>query len=102
MGLTLFAGPRTGVPLVRECPLNLECVVRERLSFTTCETFLGEALTVLADEDILSEDNGRIDFHRLDLFVFNQGEYWSVFERIGRYGFSRQEAGHGDGREEAH
>ena len=99
LGLTLFPGPKTGVPLVEECPLNLECVVRERLSFTTCETFLGEALTVLADEDIIGDENGRIDFHRLDLFVFSQGEYWSVFERIGRYGFSRKEADHGDGRE---
>jgi len=95
LGLTLFPGPQTGVPLVQECPLNVECVVRERLSFTTSETFLGEAVNVLADEHLIDDARGRIDFGKLELFVFNQGEYWSLFERIGRYGFSRQRASDG-------
>ena len=97
LGLTLFPGPKMGVPLIEECPLNVECVVRERLNFTTGETFIAEAVSVLVNEEIISDDHGRIDFERLDLFVFNQGEYWSVYERLGRYGFSREVTGHGDG-----
>jgi flavin reductase (DIM6/NTAB) family NADH-FMN oxidoreductase RutF len=85
----MFPGPRTGVPLVEECVVNVECTVREQLSFSRNETFLGEVMSVLADENLVSGDHGKIDFQKLELFVFNQGEYWSLFERIGRYGFSR-------------
>jgi len=96
LGLTLFPGPKSGVPLVEECPVNIECTVRERLSFHRSELFLGEVLTVLADESLHGPDQGKIDFGKLELFVYNQGEYWSLFERIGRYGFSRPGTSHVD------
>ena len=102
LGLTTFPGPKTGVPLIEQCPVNIECVVRERLSFNDNETFLGEVQSVLCDETLLSTDQGKIDFRKLELFVYNQGEYWSLFERIGRYGFTRQGQSHVDRLSETH
>lgn len=96
LSLTLFPGPKTGVPLIEECPVNVECTVRERVSFHGSELFLGEVVGVLADEALLGKDQGKIDFASLELFVFNQGEYWSLFERIGRYGFTRPGVNHVD------
>jgi flavin reductase (DIM6/NTAB) family NADH-FMN oxidoreductase RutF len=96
LGLTTFLGPKTGVPLIDQCPVNIECLVRERLSFNDNETFLAEVQSVLCDETLLTPDQGKIDFKKIELFVFNQGEYWSLFERIGRYGFSRQGESHVD------
>ncbi|MEJ2241806.1 MAG: flavin reductase family protein [Candidatus Bathyarchaeota archaeon] len=76
-------------PIIKECPVNIECKLKEIIPLGTHDLFLGEIVQVHVDKEILN-DKGTIDFRKADPFVFNQGEYWSINEKLGSYGFSKK------------
>ena len=76
-------------PLIKECPVNIECKLKEVIPLGTHDLFLGEIVQVHVDNEILDE-KGNIDFKKADPFVFNQGEYWSINKKLGNYGFSKK------------
>jgi flavin reductase (DIM6/NTAB) family NADH-FMN oxidoreductase RutF len=77
-------------PLIKECPVNLECRVKQVLALGSHDLFLGEVVAVHMDTEI-QDEKGRIDIGKTKLFAFCAGamEYWSLGERIGRYGFTK-------------
>ncbi len=87
LGLTRIKAQRVGAPLIAECPVNIECKVRHSLMLGTHEMFVGEIMVVHADESVL-DGGGNIDFLKAAPFCFNLGEYWSLREKIGSYGYS--------------
>jgi flavin reductase (DIM6/NTAB) family NADH-FMN oxidoreductase RutF len=90
-GLTAEPAEKVKPPLIRECPVNIECVVRDKLPLGVHHLFLGEVVCVHVDRDVLNEDE-RIDFSKISPFVYNQGEYWSLQKKIGVHGFSKQQS----------
>ena len=88
-GLTPEQADKVKAPLIRECPVNMECILKDRIPLGAHDLFLGEIVQVHIDQDILDE-NGNIDFTKADPFVYNVGEYWSIHKKIGTYGFSKQ------------
>jgi len=76
-------------PLIRECPVNIECILKKILSLGTHDMFIGEVVAVHADEDVLN-DKGSIDYQKASPFVYNQGEYWDLSAKIGNHGYSRR------------
>jgi flavin reductase (DIM6/NTAB) family NADH-FMN oxidoreductase RutF len=80
---------KVNVPMIQECPVNLECVLTDTISLGAHDLFLGEVVQVHIDENVLDE-KGKIDFSKADPFVFNIGEYWNLNKKIGSYGFSQQ------------
>ena len=77
-------------PLIRECPVNIECIVKDKISVGTHHLFLGEVICVHVDQDIL-DAKGEIDFRKAAPFTYNKGEYWSLGKKIGKYGFSKKQ-----------
>jgi len=77
------------VPVIAQCPVNIECRVRQTLPLGTHDLFIGEVVAVQADEDVL-DDRGLLDFAKARPVAFLNGEYRSVAEQIGTIGFSRQ------------
>ncbi len=88
--LTQEKATKVKAPLIRECPVNLECILKDVNPLGAHDIFLGEIVQVHVDEDIL-DDRGNIDFKKADPFVFNQGEYWNIHTKLGNYGFSKNE-----------
>lgn len=76
-------------PLVKEFPVNIECRVRETLSLGTHELFIAEILCVHADEGVLDE-GGDLAAAKLDPLAFVNGEYYSLGQLVGSYGFSKK------------
>lgn len=76
-------------PLIKECPINIECKLISATTLGSHDLFIGEVVAVHADKSILDSAN-RIDYGKARPFVYNQGEYWNLGKRIGRYGFSRE------------
>lgn len=74
-------------PLIHECPVNIECIVKNKIPVGAHHLFLGEIVRVHVDQDILN-DEGEIDFKKTAPIAYNQGEYWSLSKKIGEYGFS--------------
>ena len=88
-GLTPEPAEKVKPPLIRECPVNIEYIVKKKIPIGIHHLFLVEAVLVHLDQDILNE-NGNIDFTKVAPFVYNQGEYWSLHLKIGAHGFSKQ------------
>ena len=88
-GLTAEPAEKVKPPLIRECPVNIECIVKEKIPLGVHHLFLGEVVSVHVDQGVLDE-KGRIDFSKVSPFVYNQGEYWSLHRKIGVHGFSKQ------------
>ena len=74
-------------PMIKECPVNIECKLKDIISLGVHDMFIGEVLLIHADNKILTPKDG-IDYAKASPIVFNQGEYWDLGKRIGYYGFS--------------
>jgi len=74
-------------PIIKECPVNIECRLKDVIRLGAHDMFIGEVALIHADDSILTPKGG-IDYAKASPFVFNQGEYWSLGKRIGYYGFS--------------
>ena len=88
-GLTSEPAEKVKPPLIQECPINIECIVRKKIPLGSHHLFLGEVVLVHVDENLLNKA-GRINFSKAAPFVYNQREYWSLRGRIGTHGFSKQ------------
>ena len=87
--LTPEPADKVKAPLIKECPVNMECVLRDVIPLGAHDLFIGEVVQVHVDPDVLDE-KGNIDFKKADPFTFNVGEYWSLNKKIGTYGYSKQ------------
>jgi flavin reductase (DIM6/NTAB) family NADH-FMN oxidoreductase RutF len=85
--LTPAASLKISSPAIKECPVNIECALKSVIKLGTHDMFIGEVLTVRADESIMGE-NGAIDYAKARPFTYNQGEYWDLGKNIGSHGFS--------------
>jgi len=77
-------------PLIDECPVQMECMVKEMISLGSHDLFLGEIVALHVKEEVLKE-KGRIDISRVLPLVFCPGanEYWNLGKCIGHYGFTK-------------
>ncbi len=81
--LEIFAGTLEAAPMVRECPVSLECTLYHTVELPKDFFFIGEVVGVYADEGVLTE--GRIDARKLRPFVLTMpgNTYWALGEPIG-------------------
>ncbi len=86
-GLTAVPGTRVTVPVVGECPLALECRVRQVLELGTHHLFLAEILAVQAAEVLLNAE-GRLDLERFGMLAYVHGHYYELGRCIGHFGYS--------------
>lgn len=84
---TQVPASRVSAPMIKECPVNIECALKEVLRLGSHDCFIGEVVCVHTDESVLN-DSGDIDYAKARPFVFNQGEYWDLGKKIGYYGCS--------------
>lgn len=85
-----FYGDLDTAPMIRQCPINIECRVVQTLTRPVHTVFLGEVVAVHANEEYLGE--GLPDVARIDPVFYapdpSSGKgahsYWKLGERIGR------------------
>ena len=75
-------------PLIRECPVNVECIIKRNVQLGSHNLIIGEVVLVHVDKAVLNK-KGEIDFVKAAPFVYNQREYLGLGERIGVHGFSK-------------
>jgi flavin reductase (DIM6/NTAB) family NADH-FMN oxidoreductase RutF len=96
VNLSYEKASRVKAPLLAECPVNVECIVRQVISLGSHDLFLGEVVAVHVESSILNED-GDIDFTKLNAVTYLErfqqmrGEYWNLGVKLGSYGYSRRE-----------
>ncbi len=78
-------------PTIKECPLALECKVKQVLELGSHDMFLAEVVCVTVDESVMDE-KGRINLEKADLVAYSHGEYFALGEKLGRFSYSTQKA----------
>jgi flavin reductase (DIM6/NTAB) family NADH-FMN oxidoreductase RutF len=75
-------------PAIGECPVNLECVVRQSQPLGSHVLFLAEVVALRADEDIV--EDGAVIAGRLAPLAYDPfgGDYWTLKEVVAHHGFS--------------
>jgi len=86
-GFHAVPAARVRAPLIAECPINIECVTRHRLSLGAHDLFVGEIVAVHFDEEVLDE-RGRLQADSVDALAYVHGEYWTLGRKVGSYGFT--------------
>jgi len=88
--LTAEKGSVVAAPIIKECPINIECKVTHSLMLGSHELFVGEIVAIQVDEKCVDE-KGHIITANAKPFVYIPGtrEYLGGFDRLlGRGGFS--------------
>lgn len=88
-GLTPIPAQYVKAPLIKECPVNLECRVRDVLSLGSHDVFIADVLTVHYNEDVL-KDNGMPDVDKIKPYSFCMREYRRTSDILGTFGYSKK------------
>ena len=86
-GLTPEPADFVKAPLIKECPVNIECRVAGQIELGSHTMFIGKVLAVHVDEAYMDK-NGRFDLAASGLMAYAHGEYLELGKRIGTFGFS--------------
>jgi flavin reductase (DIM6/NTAB) family NADH-FMN oxidoreductase RutF len=75
--------------LIKECPINMECKLKDLFIIEDSHLFIGEVLKVHIDENLL-DSSGKINYLKLNPILYGDKSYWSIREKIGYRGFSQK------------
>lgn len=87
MHLTEEASTEISAPGIAECPVNIECKVREILPLGSHHMFLADVKAVHVDERYIDE-SGKFHLNDSGLMAYSHGEYMTLGEMIGTFGYS--------------
>lgn len=87
MHLTPEAAEQVRVPMIGECPVNIECRVKEVNKLGSHHMFLADVLAVHVDEAYMNE-NGKFELNKTGLLAYSHGEYLGLGEHLGTFGYS--------------
>jgi flavin reductase (DIM6/NTAB) family NADH-FMN oxidoreductase RutF len=68
----LFTGELQYAPIIKGCPVAMECWLQQVVDFPTHEVFVGEVVKTWADEAVLT-DKGKIDPAKVRPLLFDMG-----------------------------
>jgi flavin reductase (DIM6/NTAB) family NADH-FMN oxidoreductase RutF len=79
----VFYGELESAPLIRECPLNIECKLVKNVDLPTNTFFIGEIVNIYSEEQYLV--NGKPDVKKVRPFLLTMPDnrFWSVGEQVG-------------------
>lgn len=86
-GLTAVASAEVGAPSVAECPVSLECRVREIIPLGSHDMFTADIVSVGAAKELI-DGKGRLALEKAGLLAYSHGAYFSLGEQLGTFGYS--------------
>lgn len=75
------------VPMIKESPVTIECKVKEIKELGSHDMFIAEVVNINVDEKYIDE-TGRFDMQKCDLIAYSHGEYFTLGEKQGKFGYS--------------
>lgn len=79
-------------PVIEEAPACIECKVRRIEELGSHHMFLADVTAVLAEEKFMDE-KGRFDLNAAGMLTYSHGEYLSLGEKLGTFGYSVKKSG---------
>ncbi len=87
MHLTEYRSEFMDTPAIAESPVNLYCKVKKVEKLGSHDMFLAEVVGVTADCAYM-DAKGRFDLAATHLVAYSHGEYFSLGEKLGKFGYS--------------
>lgn len=87
MGLTPMESEHIKAPGILQCPVNIECKVREVLELGSHHMFLADVVGVQVDAELLDE-SGKFWLNKAGLLSYSHGNYFGLGEQLGSFGYS--------------
>jgi len=80
----LFYGELKTAPLIKNCPLSMECKLVEIVESGLNEIFIGEIMGTYTEERFLTE--GKLDFRKMKPLILSQPDtaYWRLGEPVAK------------------
>lgn len=75
------------VPYLKKSPITIECKVKRIDELGSHDMFIAKVLSVNVDDKYIDE-TGKFDMQKCDLIAYSHGEYYTLGEKIGKFGFS--------------
>ena len=86
-GLTAEPSNLVAAPGIAECPISLECKVREVTSLGSHDMFLADIVAVDVDPKYVDE-KGALHMEKAGLLAYAHGAYFGLGKQLGTFGFS--------------
>ena len=87
MNLHTTKGEKVNSPIIEECPVNIECKVREIVPLGTHHMFIADIVGIDAAKELLDE-KGSLALEKAGLIAYAHGEYFSLGKKLGSFGYS--------------
>ena len=87
MKLTPQRATKIHAPMIEESPVSIECRVKEIKELGSHDMFIAEVLAINVDEKYL-DNTGKFDMEKCRLIAYSHGEYFTLGNKIGKFGFS--------------
>jgi flavin reductase (DIM6/NTAB) family NADH-FMN oxidoreductase RutF len=80
----LFYGELNTAPMIRDCPLSMECTLVEIVESSLNEIFIGEIVGTYTEERFLTD--GKSDFKKIKPLILSQPDtsYWRLGEPLAK------------------
>jgi flavin reductase (DIM6/NTAB) family NADH-FMN oxidoreductase RutF len=88
MKLTPVSASRVPAPMIRESPVNIECIVKDIRELGTHHMFISEVVTVHADEEYFDSRTGLFRLNEARPVCYSHGKYYETGALLGKFGFS--------------
>lgn len=87
MNLTPVNIDGVDAPAIAESPLSLACKVKEIKELGSHDMFIAEVVGVTVDDKYMDE-SGKFELNSTGLVAYSHGEYFSLGEKLGKFGYS--------------
>ncbi|MCD7741990.1 MAG: flavin reductase family protein [Ruminococcus sp.] len=85
--LTPMPAVEVNAPIIAQCPVNIECKVREIIPLGSHDMFMADIVKLDVSKELI-DDNGRLALEKAGLLAYAHGDYFSLGKRLGGFGFS--------------
>ncbi len=77
-----FYGQLKSAPMIKKCPINMECKLVQTVDFHSHDIFIGEIVETYCDDAVVTA--GVVDFSKVHpiLFVMNDRGYWEIGKKF--------------------
>ena len=87
MKLTKEKASVVKAPIIAESPVAIECKVEKVLELGTHDMFIARVVAVNVDDKYMDE-KGKFDLRLADPLAYSHGEYYTLGEKLGKFGYS--------------
>jgi flavin reductase (DIM6/NTAB) family NADH-FMN oxidoreductase RutF len=85
--LTKMKAKRVDSPIIKECPINLECELEKVIPLGDHDLFIGRVVCTWVDEDVF--EGGSINYKKIQPICYTGRKYWSLGSIEGERGISK-------------